>query len=338
MQGPAGDPPSALGDGEMEQRRVQSDLTIIVPTVGRPILRKCLESIGSGQELPGRLILVDQGENPEVGNWLRMLGESGVETSYLSSAERSPASARNRGIEQVQSTLVAAIDDDCTVEGDWVEKMEKRLRQYPSAIITGRLVPAGNGIPPTKVTSTVPRVYSRPSVRIHSPLASANMGFALETARLVGPFDEELGEAEENDWAYRALRLGVPIVYAPELVVYHSHWRNEKQLRATFRAYGWSQGAFYGKHLRRGDWSMVLRAAISLGRGVRGLLKGVSRNDFAMKAESTGRLEYLLPGMVAGAFRRSKGRVRRFVSETEARRTAKDVRDISVPQAGTDRR
>jgi glycosyltransferase involved in cell wall biosynthesis len=281
-------------------KRVIGDISVIVPTLGRPILARCLQSIVGGTALPARVVLVDQGEDRKTVDQLRVLDSSGCEAVYFQSDERSPASARNAGIQQVEGGFVVAIDDDCFAAADWLEMVERRLRQDPGAIITGRLEPVGNGVPPTVVTSPVPCIHRRPSLRIHSPLASANMAFALSTAMMIGPFDGGVSPAEDNDWAYRALRMGIPIVYAPEVVVYHQHWRTEAQLRATYRAYGWSQGAFYGKHLRNGDWSMVLRAGISLWRGVRSLVYGVVRNDTALKVNAMGRLERLVPGMVAG--------------------------------------
>lgn len=288
----------AKASGEL--RRVLHDLTVIIPTVGRPILRRCLQSIAEGTVLPARIIAVDQGENLEAADWLRNIEATGVEIFHLRSSERSPASARNRGIEQVQTPFVAAIDDDCVAERDWLEKMEMRLHQNPTVIVTGRVEPAGNGIPPTIVTSTVPCLYSRPSIRIHSPLASANMGFALHIAQCIGPFDGDVSPAEDNDWAYRALRAGIPILYAPDIIVYHIHWRDDAQLAAVYRAYAWSQGAFFGKHLRQGDWAMLLRTTIALERGVRSLINGVLHKDYPRRANGYARLTRLLPGLVAG--------------------------------------
>ncbi len=281
-------------------RRVLNDLTVIVPTVGRPILQRCLESIADGTVLPACLIVVDQGENLEVADWIRNINTRGLKALHVFSIEKSPASARNCGIEQVQTSFVAAIDDDCIAEKDWLEKMEIRLHQNPATIITGQLKPVGDGIPPTIVTSDVSCYYSRPSVRIHSPLASANMGFALDTARHIGPFDGNLFAAEENDWAYRALCIGIPILYAPEIVVHHFHWRDKSQMAAVYRVYAWTQGAFYGKHLRRGDWSMLLRISLSLFRGIRNLIKGILHNDNSRCADGYARLTLLLPGLVAG--------------------------------------
>jgi GT2 family glycosyltransferase len=293
-------PTSRVGETGAQSPPVAVDITVVIPTVGRPMLAKCLQSIASGTQWPKRIVVVDQGESGAVVDWLRALEAIGLEICHVISPQRSPASARNRGIDQATTPFVAAIDDDCVAANDWLERMVGCLRQNPTAIITGRLEAAGEGRPPTIVTSMVPCVYTRPSLRIHSPLASANMGFAQETARRIGPFDEQLAEAEDNDWAYRALRAGIPIVYAPELVVHHYPWRDSDQLTAAYRAYAWSQGVFYGKHLRRGDWTMAVRAALSLYRGARDLFAGVMGNNDRRRVNGRARMTRLVPGLVAG--------------------------------------
>ena len=54
-------------------RRVLDDLTVIIPTVGRPILQRCLQSIADGTVLPARIIAIDQGDNLEVADWLHSI-------------------------------------------------------------------------------------------------------------------------------------------------------------------------------------------------------------------------------------------------------------------------
>lgn len=280
--------------------RVLSDVTVIIPTLGRPILEDCLRAIARGTVLPRLAVVVDQGENPAVADWLRGAKAAGLETVHIRSPDRSAASARNCAIALVTTDFVAAVDDDCVVACDWLESMHRCLLQNRRALVTGRLLPAGGGTPPTVVTSCIPRTHTRPSVRILSPLASANMGFALETARKIGPFDERLAEAEENDWAYRALRSGIRIVFVPEIVVHHVHWRNEAEMVAVYRAYAWSQGVFYGKHLRNGDWSMIVRAARGVIGSCRVLISGYVRNDHTKMVNAYARATRLLPGVIAG--------------------------------------
>jgi GT2 family glycosyltransferase len=283
-----------------ESCRVIEDLTVIIPTVGRPILQRCLEAISAGSVLPARIIVVDQGDNSLVADWIQNLRNSGLEIHHLRSMERSPASARNQGLRQVQTSFVAAVDDDCLPERDWLEKMHIKLQNNPEAIITGRVEPAGDGVPPSVVTSDIPRLMRHPSVRIPNPLPVGNMGCAMSTARRIGPFDEKFFTAEDIDWAYRALRAGIPILYAPEIVVNHFHWRSESEVNTTWREYSWGLGLFYGKYLRRGDLSMLVRTAISLFRGVKDLFFGVIKNDNNRRVNGYARMTYLLPGLLAG--------------------------------------
>ena len=303
---------------EHKPPRIIGDLTLFVPTVGRLELHTCLQAIARGTAWPAQIIVVDQGENPAVAEWLRQASAGGLATLHLTSSQRSPASARNQAIERVATTFAAAIDDDCVPAVDWLEEMESCLRRNPQALVTGRCLPGGDGIAPTIVTSTVPHIHTRPSLRTLSPLASGNMGFALATARRIGPFDESLAQAEDNDWSYRALRAGIPIVYAPEVVVNHVHWRNDDQLAAVYRAYARSQGAFYGKHIRRGDWWMVLRAADHVLRNGHALLLGLLTNDSAKRASGYTRITHLLSGIFAGL----RGRGSRDGSERPPRTEA----------------
>lgn len=277
-----------------------ADVTIMIPTVGRPILERALAAIAAGDRWPAAVAVVDQGENPAVQDWLLGLERRGLRTIHLPSTERSPATARNHGLQHITTPLVAAIDDDCLVAPDWLETAVRLLGERPDALISGRVEAAGPGTPPSTFRSPVAVEYRRPSVRIHCPLQTNNMAFALATARRIGPFDPNLIEAEDNDWSYRALKLGIPIHYRPELVVDHYHWRNPAQLAAVYRSYAWSQGVFYGKHLRRGDWSMAARTALSLFRGGRSLVRGLATNDRDKRLIGHGIMTQLMPGVVAG--------------------------------------
>jgi GT2 family glycosyltransferase len=290
---------SAL-DLDRKVHRVLEDLTIIIPSIGRPLLQRCLQAISSGNRLPCRIIVIDQGDNPEVAHWIQSIRDMGIEIFHLLSKERSPASARNRGIEEVQTRFVVAIDDDCLPNWDWLEKMEMTLHKNPEVIVTGLVAPAGEGSPPTIAISDVQSTICRPSLRYHSPLTTGNMGFALSTAQRIGQFDEKLFTAEDNDWAYRALRAGIPILYDPEIIVHHYHWRDEEQMVKTHREYALGQGAFFGKHLRRGDLSMVVRIALHLFRNVRSIIRNFKEKDQLKRDISLPRILWFFEGIILG--------------------------------------
>ncbi len=274
--------------------------TVIIPTVGRPILKECLAALLNGHTLPVRIVVIDQGENPQVADWVRAVDSAGVEMLYIHSTGRSPSSARNEGMAAVHTSLVAAIDDDCLAEPDWLEKMAAHLHENPGVIVTGRVEAAGDGIPPTVVTSPTPSLMETLSIRNLSPLASGNMGISFALAQQIGSFDEKLYTAEDTDWAYRAMKIGIPVLYVPDVVVYHHHWRDSSQTTVNYRAYATGLGAFFGKYLRQGDWSMVPRALLALYRGAKILVKGWITGDENLRLEGKARLTQMIPGMIAG--------------------------------------
>lgn len=280
--------------------RILKDYTVIIPTVGRPILKECLESIMKGRALPLRVIVIDQGDNLDVAKWLRVVEGSGVDVLHIRSAGRSPASARNEGLAQVQTLFVAAIDDDCLAEPEWLETIQMHLHENPDVILTGRVEAAGDGIPQSVVISTTPKLTRRLSIGKLSVLASGNMAVSLGIARCIGTFDENLSTAEDTDWAYRAMSMGIPVFYSPDVVVRHYNWRDNSQTAANYLAYASGLGGFYGKHLHQGDMSMILRTLLVLFRGAKSLLKGWVYQDQSLSQDGYARLTKLIPGLING--------------------------------------
>jgi GT2 family glycosyltransferase len=279
---------------------VLADLSVVVPTLGRPVLEQCLDSIAAGSRWPACLILLDQGSNHDVAIWVRRLRARGLAVDHARFPQRGVAAARNRGVERVPTPLFAVNDDDQCVAADWLERMHARLLACAEGVITGRVDPAAPGVP-SSISSMVPAVYTRPLFD-RDPLFAGNMGLSVATMVKIGPFDERasLDGAEDNDWGYRALRLGVPIVYAPDVAVTHLDWRDAHELSATYRRYARAQGGFYGKHLRDRDLYIAGRALRDAIRGPWLVVRAaVTRNPELTvigRAETCG----ILPGIVAG--------------------------------------
>lgn len=280
---------------------VLEDVSIVIPTLGRPILRSCLRAIETGSHWPTRLIVVDQGARPEVAGWLTRLADAGLATEYVPSQERGRALGVNRGIARVRTPYVAITDDDCLVEPDWLVGLVRVLRGDPRCVVTGRVEAAGEEVVASVVVGRQAFVRSRPSLAF-DPLSGGNMAAPLDVFRTVGLLDEDpvVRCAEDGEWAYRALRAGVAIRYAPEAGVRHIGWRRAEERAAQYRAYARSQGGFYGKYLARGDAFIALRIGVhqlrALRRWARGALRGDADAALMGRAYATG----LLPGVLAG--------------------------------------
>ncbi|MFO7683993.1 MAG: glycosyltransferase [Chloroflexota bacterium] len=281
---------------------VLTDISVVIPTLGRPILESCLRWLADGSHWPGRVIVVDQGRNPVVAEWLAALQAAGLDTLYVPSEQNGRSAGINRGLEQVQTRYVAITDDDCFVAPDWLENMVIRLRREPEIILTGRVDMAGNDEAEfSTVTSRQPKLYTKPQLKAH-PFIGGNAGMALALVERIGLFDEHpcLASAEDSDYGYRALRLGIPIAYDPDVPLYHYHWRDASQRAARYADYARSQGGFYGTHLRRGDRLILMQTVRALVRSPLRWLRGLLSGDNELAENGRAHTLNLLPGIIAG--------------------------------------
>jgi GT2 family glycosyltransferase len=277
------------------------ELTLVIPTLGRPILRRMLGAVMAGDAWPSRVVIVDQGRNAEIAALAEEVRATGLDVLYLPSDRKGRSAGLNDGIARVATPYVVITDDDCLVATDWLRRLGERLRRHAPAIVTGR-VDAGEGEAQLAVvTSEVEEIQHRPRLRFDR-LSGGNMGLSLEVARRVGPFTEaaSMRTAEDNEYAYRALRAGVPIVYAPDVIVAHLGWRDTQERLEQYRGYALSQGGFFGWYLREGDIFIALRVAVHLLRSLRRWLVSRLTGDEEMALNGRAYVQGLLPGLRAG--------------------------------------
>ncbi len=62
----------------------------------------------------------------------------------------------------------------------------------------------------------------------------------------------------ERDFGYRILKAGGRIIYTPQALVHHDHWRQWPEVKNTYKNYAIGCGAAIGKHLRKGDYAAIL--------------------------------------------------------------------------------
>lgn len=292
--------PKSLCTESVEPRPILEDITVVIPTLGRVILEEALAWIVAGSAWPGGLIVVDQSSSSQVRAWVESLRPFGIDARHVPSSQRGRSAGLNRGLERVITRFVAVTDDDCFVDPDWLQRMVDGLRASPGAIVTGRVEAAGEGVL-VVVTSLEPATYLRPRLKFDS-MSGGNMGTSMEVLNHIGFFDEDLRlrTAEDAELAYRALRAGVPIIYAPNVVVQHFGWRDDDKRLVQYGDYARSHGGFYGKYLRKGDWFIGLRAVLHYGRALRRWARGVVTGNEDLASYGWSYLTGLVPGIIAG--------------------------------------
>ena len=106
--------------------------------------------------------------------------------------------------------------------------------------------------------------------------------------------------AEDDDLAFRWLRSGRELRYAPELKVWHSAWRTESELRQVYRVYAQGDGMVYAKHLLLGDSVMARYILSDLAAGIRAELGALLLGRRRAWDHRLGRVPNLLIGLWRG--------------------------------------
>jgi GT2 family glycosyltransferase len=284
----------------MTDKRIAADFTVVIPTLGRQCLKGSVQAIVDGTVVPAEIILSHQGT---VGSMDAMMDEFSrlpVKVRYLHSDQRGAAAGRNTGIRHVTTQFFASTDDDCTVAPRWLEEIVLALKQYPRAIVTGRVLASEDGAPSINNSSATKVFRSLPLKGDH--FAGGNFGTAIAVFEDSGPFDETelLRYCEDPEWSYRALVKGYEIRFIPEITVTHLHWRGNADMSQVYSQYAYSQGGWFGRRIRRFDATFLVRLAYELTRGGKRWCLGTLRGDLLRKVNGRAFVVDLLRGVAAG--------------------------------------
>jgi len=211
--------------------------------------------------------------------------------------------ARNHALKASRGEVIAFTDDDCRVAQNWLAVLAREFGSDPALCLLGGRVELYNQADrPVSIRTGREPLDLTGATRALDVFIGCNIAFRREAIDRVGNFDLRLGPGsaapgwDELDLVYRLVRLGVPLRYAPDWLVYHDHGRaTDAQADTLRRDYMKGRGAFYAKYALRGDG----RATRMLIWDLRNLLRGLaSRTE---RRENLVMLSALLTGF-AGYF------------------------------------
>jgi GT2 family glycosyltransferase len=291
-----------------------NQVDIIIPTRGRgKLIEATLAAIRTGHYRDFTLWIVDQSDDDVTESIVARHRGDDARVRYVHTAPRGSSAARNLGVAQGNAAYVIFTDDDCVPEETWLGAMVGELARPETWAVFGRILPdelwLARDAPPSAVSNAIQLALKKtPERRVYQSNRlnlgfghGANMGFARERFNAIGGFDEMLGAGgkfhsfPERDIGYRILARGGRIVYTPDALVHHRHWRDWDGVRRTYRNYAIGAGAAASKYLRCGDWGggYVLAEWI-LDQGVRQVLSGLLKWHSWQKIE-IGLLQIIFP-------------------------------------------
>lgn len=202
----------------------EPSLTVVVPTVGRPSLRKLLDAVVEGSGPIPPIVLVDDRRHPTTPLISDDLPDAvGANLLVLNGPGRGPAAARNVGWRAASTQWVAFLDDDVVPGPDWLARLNDDLGRLDLDGLgqavggsQGRLVvPLPQARRPTDWERNVKALED-------ACWATADLAYRRCVLHQVGGFDERFRHAfrEDADLGLRVEQAGYLVVQG-ERVSHH---------------------------------------------------------------------------------------------------------------------
>ena len=230
--------------------------SIIGPTHNRPEkLERLLAGLITQDLAPAEyeIIVIDDNSLPPVAVPKSTPGPS-LTLTRLDGAERS--AGRNTGAGLASGRVLIFVDDDMTVEKDFVSGHLRAHEEWPEALVVGsvRLPEEAMSTPFVRFRQSLEDqglpergLTSRPNF-----CTAANMSISREAFADLGGFDNEIVSSEDQDFALRHTARGGRIVFLPEARV--THWDGSLDIRSYCRRVEWGSKHMIPFCQRYPDW------------------------------------------------------------------------------------
>ena len=226
-------------------------LTILICTHNRAdLLERALASLNAARRpaLPVRILIAANACSDDTTTRMRAYqaqqdARGWLPLSLLEVPTPGKSHALNEALPQVDTELVAFVDDDHRVDAGYLLAIEQAACTWPEAgLYCGRILPDWDGSEPAWVHDEGPyRIYPLPVPRFDQGdtprqitaeegpipgggnlvLRRAVLALAGEFSTELGPHGHDLGGGEDSEYVLRALARGAVCRYVPGMVQYH---------------------------------------------------------------------------------------------------------------------
>lgn len=280
-----------------------TNVAVCICTYRRPEqLARALQALKAATIPPGtEIVLVDNdpsGMRPIV---------SGLDITYVQEPTPGIASARNRAVASTAADLVAFIDDDDTVQPDWLVKLLERQSQTGADMVFGTWVT--DILPVTHSDREGPRSFERSKrlwgVELPAGMATCNVLISRRAFELVGqpPFATKFARGSDTEFFVRAAKAGATWAVADESIINRD--LSDRATTLKMLRHGFTQGRSQLKSacLHGGPANVVVPRRRSLGKLTRIVSRQILPYSVKIKPE-------LFPGVVKLKRRERLGRFR----------------------------
>jgi succinoglycan biosynthesis protein ExoM len=298
-------------------------VSVAIPTCNRPLdVERGLASLSRIRYPRWELIVVDQSDDDATRLLTEAWRDRVPKIVYVRLKEKNASAARNVAIQNATGDFLAFIDDDCTVEPDWLDRVSQAFAQsHQAQLIFGSVIAAKHD----PDTVFVLEISMREEEPLRGPIGSLRfrgMGASmyLNLRACAGHwFDPMLGPgavlrgAQDQDYAHRLLADGGTVLQTSRISVTHHGAQpyDSGAARSKLGDYEFGAGACHAKLLRCGDWIML---AVIPGWLVREIAAVRPHHALVRKPTHVRRVLYYLRGLRAGFLALVDRRSRVFIS------------------------
>lgn len=206
--------------------RSNRDVTIVIPTIGRPSLHTLLEALAADDgPLPAEIVLVDDRRGATTPLDAKVPSRLSNLVRIVRGRAAGPAAARNHGWRSAATTWIAFLDDDVHPGPNWLAQLADDIADAARQSTNGALVVAGTagGIVVPLPSDRRPTDWERNTAGLEKAYwATADMAYRRDVLIEVAGFDERFPRAyrEDADLALRVRDAGYALVRGRRHIVH----------------------------------------------------------------------------------------------------------------------
>jgi glucosyl-dolichyl phosphate glucuronosyltransferase len=261
----------------------ETEVSVVIPTYNRSeLLRNAVSSVlrQNDSQITFEIIVVDNNSRDNTREVVfSLIEEHPQRLRYIVETQQGNAYARNAGINIAKGAIIAFIDDDVTVEGNWLRSLKAAFdRRGDLSFVGGKVLPEWSGTPPSWLTpdhwSPLALLdYGSDKIAISGKkprgLLTANIAFRKNVFGEVGLFSPHLqrvknsiGSMEDHEFLLRVCRRGKQGMYLPEMIA-RSPVDIERLTKDYHRRWHTGHGYFYAL-MRDPEWERSMFRVIDV--------------------------------------------------------------------------
>ena len=240
------------------------EVSVVIPTYNRSaLLRKTVASVlGQETQTSFDVLIIDNNSTDDT----KLVADSLMEqhpgkVHYTLETQQGNAYARNRGVKAAKGAIIAFVDDDVTVDSDWLTTFKTALDACADlSFVGGRVLPQWTEPLPSWLT---PDHWAPLALLDYGPdellisdqnplgLLTANIAFRRSVFSEAGMFSphlqrvkDRIGSMEDHEFVLRVCRHGKKGLYLPQMTA-RAPVESERLSKTYHRRWHTGHGHFY---------------------------------------------------------------------------------------------